>query len=107
MKKSTCEMVVNLLAGTLLFLLFGALLGGLSGCSSLSFGVGYAPEISAGKEVLLDNPIGYIGGTSEFYRDGELVIEGFARHYSGMMQQETGGGFNLVGVQATIDLTNR
>lgn len=107
MKKTTYKMLIDLMTGAILFIIFGIISAAFSGCSTISAGVGYAPQSLNRPEVQLNNPIGYIGGTKEWYRDGELVIETFARHYSGIGQTEIGGGFNLVGAQVTLDLTNR
>lgn len=90
-----CQLVI--FVGLLVFALAS------SGCSTLEIGAGYSPAALGGEEVKLESPIGYIGGTKRWFEDGELSVDTFVRHYSGMLQQETGGGFNVVGVQATIN----
>lgn len=75
----------------------------LSGCTSLHVGVGVHPESLDQPEINLDNPIGLIGGEAEISNN----VVGFFDHYSGLFEREYGYGFNVVGVKAKVDLTNR
>ena len=80
-------------AGTLIsaYILAGGLALGNGGY--IEAGVGVAPSINK-PEVHLNTPVfdGEIG--KQF---GNVSI--YARHSSGILQTETGGGFNLIGVK--------
>lgn len=79
----------------------------LSGCSSLYMGLGVHPRGADAPEIQLDNPIGIFGGEMELVSKDRLHVISFFDHYSGLFQMESGIGFNVTGIKAKVDLTNR
>lgn len=107
MRKSTKFLLKTILIWWAFIVFLVAFMVLIGGCTSVHVGLGVHPTGLDGPEIGLENPIGMVGGEYEFINNRDLTVSGFFDHYSGLFQQEQGGGFNVLGVKAKIDLTNR
>ena len=68
----------------------------VSGCTTY-IGLGYHPMHSDAPEMLVENPVGIVGGSTQF---GDFDL--FAEHHSGLLVRDVGAGYNLVGIKYYI-----